>query len=121
MANALQFIESDQEDLEPTEKKRRAIDDIDKLLQTYWKDYSNLSQIKEKAKDEETSADLAIVFRDVLARADTKAMDLINHKLERFIQYAEERHNVPGVKYEDIILEFEWLIHEVPKIESALS
>jgi len=120
MANALQFIESDQEDLEPAEKKRRAIEEIKEIMEKTTA-LRNSESILQRVSEEDAAPDFVIVVRDILKRADQAALSTIDRNTAQFLDYTQQRYQQVGVKWEDLILEFEWFVSEVPKIKDVLA
>ena len=103
-ANALQFIESNFEELN---KEQRTILNLESLQSTIKKlkdNYPNFVSLK----DFELKEDYVEVLLAVLSKSDQKALETINNHIESFIKFFTEVGNVKGFKWDDIVVKHEW-------------
>jgi hypothetical protein len=107
LANALQFIESEIEDLEKGERiAKRKTDTAAKLDELVTK-YSNFKTI-DLNLEEMDPEQLEVIF-NLLTKADDKALQLMNTNIEIFEALRKADLDKKGIKWEDLILRFEWL------------
>ena len=126
MANALQFIESNIEDLEK--------DDVQKEIARRFVEKCNLEKIQytqigqlaklysETAHDEKhISYEQMRLTEEILINADHELKVMINANLDHFIQTMKTMSLIKGCRWDDIVLKFEYEIIELPSLLKRLA
>ena len=126
MANALQFIESNIEDLEK--------DDVQKEIARRFVEKCNLEKIQytqigqlaklysETAHDENhISYEQMRLTEEILINADHELKVMINANLDHFIQTMKTMSLIKGCRWDDIVLKFEYEIIELPSLLKRLA
>lgn len=112
-ANALPFIESNFEELNPEEqldKVRKEIRDFGVKLK--------LQELNELSKL--ADLDVLILVRDVLENGDNKFLEWLDDEYEFFISFVKDElveRDVIGLKWENVILHLEWKWRMVKHIQ----
>lgn len=108
LANALQFIESNIEDLDKEEVKQKINQDFLANLEYLSKDYPNLEKLKTKFDKNEFRTEEVVLIKEILDHKEIKLMQLINEHIDSFINTLQEHSKKRGIRWDDIILIFEW-------------
>jgi len=102
MSNALTFIESNVEDLDKEQRKTKNSEDLVKEIKKL-----SSSQIKTLASAELNEIQTALLLQ-VLKKADSVALKFIEEAPAAFMKQLDEDSLVPGMKWDDLVLNFEW-------------
>lgn len=108
LANALQFIESNIEDLDKEEVKQKINQDFLANIEYLSKDYPNLEKLKTKFDKNEFRTEEVVLIKEILDHKEIKLMQLINEHIDSFINTLQEHSKKRGIRWDDIILIFEW-------------
>lgn len=110
-ANAIQFIETELENLSKEERY-----DLNKTaLADKCKSSEKLATIAENI--EGMSEQMIVLLLNVLKHADQNAMELIEMNPQKLIDLTQEALENTGTKWDDLVLKFEWDCH----MESIIS
>jgi predicted transcriptional regulator len=119
MANALQFIESNIEDLDnenvQAEINAKFKAKVDELVAKH----PNLRQLTVLGDSNGISIKEKEIIYDILRKSDTKLRNNINDDIQRFVAQVKQDITVSGIKWDDIALNFEW-ISQKDQIEALM-
>ena len=104
MANALTFIESNVEDLTKEERLVKNMSDLKELMATLSKTRPQIATIDVN----ELSEIQNMLLLQVLLKADKIALDQICDETEAFVTQLKSESQIAGMKWDDLILNFEW-------------
>ena len=106
-ANALQFIETDTEDLTPEQKQERlnealekAFNDLDDLL------YSNLIPMLNHFKEEPNHIKQIVI--DLMTTISKEILDSAQNNSDRFLESIKRTVSKYGSSWADIVIDFMW-------------
>ena len=114
MANALTFIESNVEDLEREQRREKVAEDLRVAFNKQAKERPNLASIDltcltEKQRD---------VMLQIMLKSDSQALDKIEDAPITFMKHLVSDTLDAGMKWDDVIINFEWT-YEIQELFSA--
>ena len=123
MANALQFIESNIEDLDKEEVKleiAKRFQDITQGLKNTYPNVAAFSSLYSK-NDSKLTFDEMRLIEELLIQADPQLKSAINSNSSLFIDTLHKHSVVKGVRWDDIVNRFEYQAIELPALEKQLA
>lgn len=123
MANALQFIESNIEDLDKEEVKleiAKRFQDITQSLNNTYPNVAAFSSLYSK-NDSKLTFDEMRLIEELLIQADPQLKSAINSNSSLFIDTLHKYTVVKGVRWDDIVNRFEYQAIELPALEKQLT
>jgi hypothetical protein len=81
--------------------------------------YPNLSVLKSAFQTKELNFDDIRMITEILNKSDSKALTGFNSDIERFTKMVSECMPIKGIRWDDIILRFEWS-YEVDRIKALI-
>ena len=108
LANALEFIESpNQEELTGEELRERQDLRLKMTLEEFKDDYPKVKELEEPLKGlSDKQRDLVL---EVFNRSDEAFLNLINENATLFMTMVETEGSNEGVRWDEVIIQFEWL------------
>ena len=122
MANALQFIESNIEDMDKEDVKLEIAKRFQELTQSLKSTYPNLgafSTLYSKTDSKLTYEEMRLI-EELLIQADTQLKSTINTNAALFIDTVNKLSKVKGARWDDIVNRFEYQALELPALEKQL-
>eukprot|EP00347_Sterkiella_histriomuscorum_P018560 403345051 len=111
MANALAFIESNIEDLNQEEVQEKIEVQYREFInrEENRRRYANYQELLTKYFNEKAFNIQEIqLILEILEKGDERLRNLINEYIHRFINLIKEVSQLKGIKWDDIVLRFEW-------------
>ena len=127
MANALQFIESNIEDLDKEDVQKEIVKRLTEKINAEKDKYSSFSRILSLYDEKGGSQGTGLTFdqmhliEDLLMQADDKLKTAINSNIDLFIEVVKQKSSVKGSRWDDIVMRFEYLAVELPSLKKHLS
>jgi hypothetical protein len=106
MANALQFIESNIEDLDKEEVQIQIEKKFIETAQKIGEKYNNIGLINKQSSS--LTFDQMRLIEEILLQADIKLKELIDKNIEGFLFSVKESSKVKGIRWDDIVNRFEY-------------
>lgn len=114
MSNALAFIESNVEDLDKDQRREKNATD---LLAAYEGLVAQRPNIKSLDISDLSETEITLMLQ-ILLKSDNCALDLIDKHPDLFMNQLAEESKVAGMKWDDLVLNFEWTCEIQALLES---
>jgi ATP-binding cassette, subfamily B (MDR/TAP), member 1 len=114
LANALQFIESNIEDLEKDDVQKEVVNKFISAINNASIVNKNIIQLGKLYSENSTSSDQNFTIdqvklvEEVLSQADGILLSNINQNVQAFIKVVKEKSLVKGCRWDDIVFRFEY-------------
>lgn len=112
MANALQFIESNIEDLDKEDVKKEIENKFTSKLENLLLTYQNFSKILEEHYNGNLRFEEINIIHEIIEKSDDKLKSLINEDAQKFISFIKNSGTKKGMKWDDLVTLFEWSFEE---------
>ena len=121
MANALQFIESNIEDLEKEDVQRviaqKFLDRVN-LIKGQFPRIGELAELYDEQKVDEKhfTFDEMRLVEELLDQADKILLEEVNKDIEIFVRTVKKYSTVKGIRWDDIVFKYEYEVTILPRL-----
>jgi hypothetical protein len=126
MANALQFIESNIEDLEKEEVQKEIARRLTEKINSEKQHYPQFARILGLYDESGASTNSGLTFdqmrliEEALIQADHGLKAAINSNIDLFIEVVKQKSAVKGCRWDEIVMRFEYIGQELPGLKNHL-